>query len=53
MPSCLSQIELIPLPEFSLVPEGADEAGAFTADSAQGMSGPSGELPEIAGAQVG
>jgi len=35
------------------MPEGADEAGAFTADAAQGMGGPSRELPEIAGAQVG
>ena len=40
-------------PEFSLLPEGADETGAFTADAAQGMGGPAGELPEIAGAQVG
>ena len=36
-----------------MVPEGADEAGAFTADAAQSMGGPAGELPEIAGAQVG
>lgn len=35
------------------MPEGADEAGAFTADAAQSMGGPAGELPEIAGAQVG
>src|SRR5271156_181586 len=41
------------LPEFCLMPEGADEAGAFTSDAAQGMGGPAGELPEIAGAQVG
>ncbi len=41
------------LPKFSLMPKGADEAGAFTADTAQGMGGPAGELPEIACAQVG
>jgi hypothetical protein len=35
------------------VPEGADEARAFPADTPQGMGGPAGELPEIAGAQVG
>jgi len=35
------------------MPEGADEAGAFTSDAAQGMGGPAGELPEITGAQVG
>ena len=35
------------------MPEGADEAGAFAADSPQGMGGPAGELPEIAGAEVG
>jgi len=40
------------LPEFGLVPEGANEAGAFTPDAAQGMGRPAGELPEIAGAQV-
>ncbi len=42
-----------PLPKFCLVPEGADEAGAFTTDAAEGMGGPAGELPEITGAQVG
>ncbi len=41
------------LPKFSLLPEGTDEAGAFTTDAAQGMGSPTGELPEIAGAQVG
>jgi hypothetical protein len=41
------------LPKFRLMPEGTDEAGAFTSDAAQGMGGPAGELPEIAGAQVG
>ena len=35
------------------MPEGADEARAFTADTTQGMGGPAGKLPEIAGAQVG
>jgi hypothetical protein len=35
------------------MPEGADETGAFTADAAQGMGGPAGELPEIASAKVG
>ena len=40
------------LPKFCLMPEGADEAGAFPADAAQGMGGPAGELPEIAGTQV-
>ncbi len=35
------------------MPEGADEAGAFTADAAQGMGGPTGELPEVTGTQVG
>ena len=35
------------------MPEGTDEAGAFAADAAQGIGGPAGELPEIAGAQVG
>jgi hypothetical protein len=41
------------LPKFCLVPEGADEAGAFTAYPAQRVGGPAGKLPEIAGAQVG
>ena len=40
------------LPKFGLVPEGADKPGAFTADATQGMGGPAGELPEIAGTQV-
>jgi hypothetical protein len=40
------------LPKFRLLPESADEARAFTPDSAQGVGGPSGELPEIASAQV-
>jgi len=35
------------------MPEGADEPRAFTADAAQGVGGPTGELPEIVGAQVG
>ena len=35
------------------MPEGTDEAGAFTTDAAQCMGSPTGELPEIAGAQVG
>ena len=36
-----------------MVPEGADEARAFTTDTPQGMGSPAGELPEIAGAQIG
>jgi hypothetical protein len=36
-----------------LLPKGADEAGALPADTAQGMGGPAGELPQVAGAQVG
>ena len=35
------------------MPEGADEPGAFTADTPQSMSSPAGELPQIAGAKVG
>ena len=35
------------------MPESADEARAFTANTTHGMGGPAGELPEIAGAQVG
>ena len=35
------------------MPEGADETRTFTADAAQGMGGPAGELPQIAGTQVG
>jgi hypothetical protein len=35
------------------MPKGADEAGAFTTDTPQRMGGPTGELPEIAGTQVG
>jgi len=35
------------LPKFSLVPQGGDKLGAFTTDTAQGMGGPVGELPEI------
>ena len=35
------------------MPEGDDQAGAFTADAAQCVGGPAGKLPEIAGAQVG
>jgi len=34
------------------MPKGANEPTAFTPDAAQGMSGPAGELPEIAGAKV-
>ena len=49
----LSQIEIIPLPKFCLVPEGADKAGTFTTDAAQGVGGPPGELPKITSAQVG
>ena len=41
------------LPKFSLVPKGADEAGTFTSDSTKCMGCPAGEMPEIAGAQVG
>ena len=35
------------------MPKGADEARAFPANTTKGMGGPAGELPEIAGAEVG
>ena len=40
------------LPKFCLMPEGANEAGTFATDTAQGMGRPARELPKIAGAQV-
>ena len=35
------------------MPKGANEPTAFTPDAAQGMGSPAGELPEIAGTQIG
>ncbi len=35
------------------MPKGADEARTFATNAAQGMGSPTGELPEVTGAQVG
>lgn len=40
-------------PKFSLFPKRGDEAVTFAPDAPQTVSGPPGELPQIAGTQVG